>query len=879
MPQQRASLISIVQLGALLSSCAPRDAPQPVPPTPRPTIVVDAAIRTGPPVAPGLRLPAGAEPLAYDVRLEVDPDKESFQGTVEIRTRLDAATTVIWLHAVDLEIASARIRSGTVSDVAIPTARTPEQMIGLQVGRAIGPGEIIIAVSFTGHTSRDQEGLFRQRVGGTWFLFSQGQAVLARRILPCFDEPRFKVPWRVTLVVPPDLVALGNAPVASEQLLPDRRREVTFAEIGPLPSYLFAIAVGPFTLVDGGVVGRNNTPVRIAVWPSDASRVTTAIKVLPKLVTALEDYLDRPLPWPKLDLVAVPQLFGAMENVGLVTFESSILIGDESDPGFVPRFTRIAGHELAHQWMGNVVTPVWWDELWLSEAFATFLAEKVNLRFGGHDDPVLRAQLARSDALSADAISVKRALRRPIESADDADDMFDEITYEKGGAVLEMFEHAAGPGVFREVVRELVRSNASGWVTTDKLVAGLGALATPGLARSLAAYAGHAGTPIVDLTLACDDGTPSLIARARDGLTIPVCVRYPGAGDQRACALVSKLTEIALPAATSCPAWIVGNEDGRGYYQTAGPASLLLPPATMIRPAERLAIGDDLAGGVRRGEVTIAAAAKILKALIASKESYAALGALAIAGAIDPIVDARQRPKWTAWLASQLRPRLRAAALLAPRKAVDREVRDAVLELVSEHVDRGAVQRARAIIDAELTGKAAPTDDLGGAITIAAPRDGRALFDRIVKVAVATKYPDLAAALLASLGSFGPALAAKLVETALDRRLPSPPLVAALVAALRRPATQTAAWQAIRDQLPQLMARLSGIEARPLVEGLGELCTAQMRLEVAAAVEPRVREVFRGRETLGTALASIERCVTRQASAGEIAAALPAANQ
>lgn len=861
----------------LLGACAPHETPPPVPRAQRPAIAVDApVVDAGPPVAPGLRLPAGVVPLGYDLRLEVDPGKESFQGSVEIRVRLEVATTVVWLHAVDLEIASARIRIGAASEVAIPTPRTAEQMIGLQLGRAIGPGEVVITLAYTGHTSRDQEGLFRQRVGGKWFLYSQGQAVLARRILPCFDEPRFKVPWRVTLVVPPELAALGNAPIASEKVLPDQRREVAFAEIGPLPSYLIAIAVGPFTLVDGGVVGRNKTPVRIAVWPSDASRVTAAIKLLPRLVTELEDYLDRPLPWPKLDLVAVPRLFGAMENVGLVTFESSILIGDERDPDYLPRFIRIAGHELAHQWMGNLVTPMWWDELWLAEAFATFLAEKVTVRFGGHDDPVLRAQLARRDALGADATSAKRALRRSIASSAEADDLFDEITYEKGGAVLEMFEHTAGHDVFREVVRELVRENAGGWVTTDKLVAILGARTSPELARSLAAYAAHDGTPVVELTLGCEDGTPSVLARARDQVTIPVCVRYPGAaGPERACGLVGPRTEIPLSAATACPAWLVGNEDGRGYYQTAGPAALLVPPMGTARIAERLAIGDDLAGGVRRGEVPVAAAARLIRSFLASKDPYAQLAGLSIARELDPIVDDRQRARWSAWLVAQLRPRLRSMPLLAPRRPVDQEVRDAVLEVVPEHAERVALQRARAIIDAELAGNAAASADLGIAISIAASRDGRVLFDRLIKLAAATKYPDLTAVLLESLGSFGPALAPRLVETALDRRFPSSPIVTALVAALARPTTRSATWSAIRDHLPQLMARLAGIEARPLVEGLGALCDAPARLEVAAAFEPRVADVFRGRETLITALAAIDRCVARQVAAGDIGAALP----
>ncbi len=869
MRSARASLLVL----AALTACGPRDVVTTRSPPATPDAGSDAAVASTASVAPGLRLPDGVSPLAYDVRLEVDPDKESFSGRVEIRTRLVRAVSVIWLHAVDLEIASARIRSGGQIAVAIPTAPTQDQMIGLQLSAPLGPGEVVLEIEFTGHTSRDQEGLFRQKVGGAWFLYSQGQAVLARRILPCFDEPRFKVPWTVTLVVPGDLAALGNAPQTSEKRLPDGRREVAFAPIGPLPSYLLAIAVGPFTLVDGGTVGRNKTPVRVAVWPSDAKRVATAIKVLPKIVTELEAYLDRPLPWPKLDLVAVPVLFGAMENVGLVTFESSILIGDDREQDFVPRFIRIAGHEIAHQWMGNLVTPQWWDELWLSEAFATFLGDKVTLALSGHDDPLLRTQLARRDALAADA-TTKRALRGSITTSADADDLFDEITYEKGGAVLEMFEHIVGPELFRTIVRELVRQNADGWVTTEKLVEIVRHLARPEVAASLEQYATHRGTPVVELTLQCEK-TAAVIAKARDGVTIPVCVRYPlpAGATAQTCGIAGALTAIPLTGAT-CPPWIIGNLDGRGYYQTTGSGSRMLPPIATAGIAERLAIGDDIAGGVRRGEVTIADAARVVRTFVASKDPYAQLAGLSIAREIDPIVDDLQRPAWTAWLAAELKPRLRSAALFAPRKPVELEVRDAVIELVSAHADRVALVRARAIVDAELAGRGR-SEQLALALAIAAPREGAALFDRIIKLALTTRYPVLTAALLEALGSFGPALARKVVETALDRRFPSPPIISALVAMLDRPATRTATWRAIRERLPELMARLAGVEARPLVDGLGALCDPQARLEVATAFGPREADVFRGREALAVALAAIDACVARQAAAGDIPAALP----
>jgi cytosol alanyl aminopeptidase len=287
----RGAIGVVVLLVASVASASPAPAPAP-----------------GPsfwPAPPGLRLPEGVTPLAYDVRLEVNPDDPVFRGHVEITTQLAARTDVIWLHAVGLALTSASFREGANTGT-MRTVPGTEEMIGLRLDRSVGPGEIVLVVDYTGALTTKSEGLFRQRSGGKWFVYSQSESIFARRFVPCFDEPRFKPAWRVTTVVPGEAVALANAPVAREQRLADGRREVTFAELGPMPSYLLAIAVGPFSVVDAGTVGRARIPVRIVVPPEDAKRVTIARRTLPAVVAALERYLDRPLPWPKLDLVGVP---------------------------------------------------------------------------------------------------------------------------------------------------------------------------------------------------------------------------------------------------------------------------------------------------------------------------------------------------------------------------------------------------------------------------------------------------------------------------------------------------------------------------------------------------------------------------------------------
>jgi alanyl aminopeptidase len=171
--------------------------------------------------------------------------------------------------------------------------------------------------------------LFRQQSGEHWYLFSQGESVFARRITPCFDEPRFKTPWRLTLVVPKQHAALANT-LEESVTVEGAKKRVRFAETPVMASYLLTIAVGPFDVVDAGTVGKQKIPVRVAVHAGAGKQVSVVASKLPAIVAALEAYVGEPLPLTKLDLVGVPQFFGAMENPGLITFEEPMLIGKAS---------------------------------------------------------------------------------------------------------------------------------------------------------------------------------------------------------------------------------------------------------------------------------------------------------------------------------------------------------------------------------------------------------------------------------------------------------------------------------------------------------------------------------------------------------------------
>jgi alanyl aminopeptidase len=825
--------------------------------------------------APGPRLPDGVAPVSYDLTLELDPARETFTGHVAIAIAVAAPGTArLWLHAVDLEIASAKLADhGRMEDVALLEGGADSQMRGFALPHPVGGETITLVIDYTGRvsdlsgrTGKDEEGVFRERAGGRWYLYSQSESIFARKIVPCFDEPRWKPAWRVTAIVPRDQVALANAPMIAERALPGGRREVRFAEIAALPSYLLAVAVGPFDIVEAGKLGRAHTPVRLAVLAGDARRVALARRELPRIIDALESYLDAPLPLGKLDLVAVPRFFGAMENAGLITFETTVLVGGRD-------LVTVIAHELAHQWFGNSVTPAWWEHLWLSEAFATWLGERVTASLGARPPPVL-AHRSRAEALSADDQIDARPLVHPIATSGEIEPAFDAIAYEKGAAVLATFERFAGSSTFQAAVRAYLAAHAGTSVTSQAFLDALAAATDPATGAALASNLVHAGTPVVELALRCG-AQPAIVASARDGVTVPVCVRFPVAATaateaSHVCFLAGAHVEQPLPAAAGCPAWVVGNDGGRGYYRTVWRGVAPAAPLARLSPDERLARGDDAALAVRRGELALADALVELTALAMTRDPYGELAALSIARAIDPLVPDSTRPAWAAWLAGRFADRLTSAALSAPRSVIDYVVRGQVVELSLGAIDRSTLAAVRAALPGRSDGGNAAM------LRIAAARDAGALFDRVVEAAATARTEDARGELIDDLGAFPAGYAPRVVDVLLDPRFAAALVWPALAEMLERGDTRTAAWHAIHERVARLVGALAGARARDVIAATGSLCDATARAEVAADFTPRLAAIGDGKRVLGRALAAIDRCIARRAAAGDVANALAA---
>src|SRR5438093_1457772 len=391
------------------------------------------------------RLPPDVRPAEYDLYLEPDLEAGTFRGNVAVTVRLERPRAELVLHAVDLAVEHAAARLGGEELPARVGVHRDDETITLGFRRPLPAGEAVLALRFAGRLNEHLRGLYAASAGGRRYAFSQCEAADARRILPCFDEPAFKARFRVAVRVREGETAVSNGPVEHEERVPGGRI-LRFAETPPLSTYLLALAVGRLEASAPRLLG----PVPIRVWhvPGKGRLTDFALEAAAEALGRLQDYFDIPYPYGKLDLVAVPDFeAGAMENAGAVFFRETLLLLDPATASLTERkrAAEVIAHELAHMWYGDLVTMAWWDDLWLNEAFATWMAYRVV------DDwrPEWRARPGfehdRASALAMDALANTHPIYARVRSVAEAPQNFDAITYEKGAAVVRMIEHYLGP--------------------------------------------------------------------------------------------------------------------------------------------------------------------------------------------------------------------------------------------------------------------------------------------------------------------------------------------------------------------------------------------------------------------------------------------------
>jgi aminopeptidase N len=698
------------------------------------------------------RLSKMVRPSHYAITLHLDPESEQFSGEVEIEVAVRAPISELVLHAYQLTAKAASIQLiGAGSAVSKPIDLRVEANEKAQMWRLVPIGTPTIArgsyrlqIRYTGRVNQNDAGLYQAPhvVDGqpARMLATQLEAVFARMLFPGFDEPAFRSVFDIAVRAPKAYTVVANTPLQSAAPAPDSADHIVhrFEPTPAMPTYLVAVAVGKFDVLEGR---SGRVKLRILTAPGKRELGAYALSATQKILPFYNEYFGVDYVLPKLDQFAVPSTRdGAMEDWGLISYNEAALLFDplKSSPQGQRGVFSIVAHEIAHQWFGNLVTAASWEEIWLNEAFATWLAEKATDRFNPEWQVGLRRRSPIDRTMLDDSGSATRAIRSGAVSEDHVFDVFDDITYIKGGAVLSMLEGWIGPEAFQRGLAAYMKERRFSNATAGDLWFHMGQAAGRDINVVASSWTDQKGFPLVSVVARCEQGTQTRLdftqqrfiqdrSAAPDTSLWKVPLVLLHDGQTRTLLLESAQQSITLPGCPARPTIL--NPLGQGFYRVAYAApeqAALARVFTELPAAARITILSDTFALAVAGRLPMSAFFDLLPAIRQVQGSdRPALMAVAREGL---------RFLDEALVGSVQQGRLRSLALdfLRPELAVlgwtgsDNEpseiqiFRSSLIQDLARYGDQTTLDYARRLFEQEQTGRSSIPGKLRGAVYLAA---------------------------------------------------------------------------------------------------------------------------------------------------------------
>jgi alanyl aminopeptidase len=863
------------------------------------------------------RLPRTVTPEHVAIELRMDPQAEGFSGRTRIDVDINEVTGVIWLHGrhLDFDKATITLAGGEEIPLKVEVADEAGGVLKLTAPAMLAKGKARLAFDYHAKYDQQLQGAYQVKVAGESYVMSQMEPLGARSAFPGFDEPAFKTPWDVTLVVPETAQAFANTAEVGREKVEDGWQKLRYATTENLPSYLIAFAVGPWDVVrhadiPPNAVRKTPLPLRGIASKGRGKEMAYALDHTAEIVAALEAYFGSPYPFDKLDLLAAPDYsFGAMENAGLIVYRETLMLGVENAPTLTRQgYWGTHTHELAHQWFGNLVTMPWWDDIWLNEAFATWMASKIvfQLKPEFHSDrKLLQSSLG---AMGEDSLASTRRIHEPVHAYTDVISAFDGITYQKGGAVLSMFESYLGEDKFRDAVRMHLRKFARGSATSLDLMRSLAAQTDrpADVQAAFASFTDLPGVPFLRTDLACGAGQkPTLTVRqhrylplgskAADGQSwgIPLCVRYPqGDATRKQCELIDGAASTIELETDACPAWLHPNADGAGYYRFAVAAddqAALDGAFGQFNEREQRVYADSLSAALRNGSLTVAQYLAALPRVVASDAREVAMSP---SGNLEwlwehGVTDDAGRAGLQRYIEKLYQPRLDALGLDPRAGETDeaRLLRQALVVLLSDTarvpaLRRQLAQRGRKVLglgsDGALHVEAVDSDQRGQALAMAGALGGAEEFDAMEKHFRASVDQQLRSQLLTAMGLVpGDALQRRARALVLDPAVKAGEVGNILFSQLGERTTRAPALAWYRANFEAVFAKAPQVwqASLPAFETIG-MCSEAEAVALHARYYQRMSKVEGGPRGLAQAEEEVRLCdALRARHAGTVPAA------
>ena len=584
------------------------------------------------PSADAVVLPSNVKPSRYRLTLQPDLDTFTFKGQQTVDIEIVTPTARIMLNTAELDISDVTLRrEGKATSAGSIALDADTETATLDFGQTLSPGPAQLEMKFTGILNDRLVGFYRseyQDAGGQTrhLATTQFEPTDARRSFPCWDEPAQKAAFDVTLVFDDSLQAVSNTPIVEETSAGPGLKSVRFGETPVMSTYLLAFVVGDLVSVEADAA--NGT--RIGVWTTRGkeNQAGFALDTSVKLLGYFNDYFGIPYPLPKLDHIAIPDFAaGAMENWGCITYrETALLVDpDNSSAGTRQRVAEVVAHEMAHMWFGDLVTMEWWDDLWLNESFASWMGTKsVDWLFPDWEMWTQFVNMDTNRALSLDGLKNSHPIEQEVKNPAEVSQLFDAISYSKGGSVLRMLENFLGPEVFQGGLFRYLKGHEYGNARTQDLWAALEEESGLPVTSIMNSWVLQTGYPVlqVEADRRADEVQLSLTQErfVYDRLLgdeepnpevwqVPVSVSGPGQASAST-VMDEKEAVISLAAARPSEDWYKINSDQTGFFrvnytgedwQRLAPAiSALALPAT-----DRLGIQNDAYALSRAGLLPI----------------------------------------------------------------------------------------------------------------------------------------------------------------------------------------------------------------------------------------------------------------------------------
>ena len=807
-------------------------------------IVSGALTLTAPSAVRGQRLPTTVLPEHYTLTLTPDLKAATFSGVESIDVTVKQPVSAIALNSAEIAFQSVTVSAGGREQTAKVTLDREREQATFTFPDSLPAGKATLSIAYSGILNNGLRGFYLSRTARRNYAVTQFEPTDARRAFPSFDEPAFKATYDVSLVVDTEDTAISNGPIASDTPGPvNGKHTIGFLTTQRMSTYLVAFLVGDLQCTAGE---QDGVAIRVCSTPDKVGMTSYGVDVAKYVLHFYNNYFGIPYPLKKLDLIALPDFeAGAMENFGAITYRETELLIDPRTASDRAKgnVASVIAHEMAHQWFGDLVTMQWWDNLWLSEGFATWMANKPVGAM--HPEWNIDQDVAdnESDTLDLDAQPTTRAIRAKAETPDEINEMFDGIAYGKAGAVLLMVENYVGPETFRKGVHAYLLAHLYANATAEDFWNAQTATSHKPVDRIMESLVAQSGEPIlifgnpaggqVSIQQKRFFLSPGIQPDPKEKWTLPICFKS-SVDDKQECQLMTPATStLKVPAAPL----FFANAAGKGYYRSAYPpsvyAKLVKGIETRLSPAERISLTGDEWAQVRSNKATVGDYLDLSAELRSDPNARVVSSALGGVNTIVRLVAAspEEKAELAAWIRRTYAPEYIKLGSPSPSDTANtRELRSQLFSVLGfSGKDPEVLAEAAQIAEKYIAEPTSVDPTLGQtALAIAARNGDASLFDKLQKVYETSNDPEFQDGALRLLAVFeNPELVKRSLDYTLSGKVRNQDVAIQLSIGLQIDATRDLTWNYIKanwDKVqPQLTTEMGGI----LVSSTAGFCSVE----------------------------------------------------